>query len=283
MPYSTLISAAELYPHLEDPDWAMVDCRVVLGNSSAGREAYLQSHIPGAVFIDLEGELSAPILPGKTGRHPLPDPEEFARTLSALGIGPGVQVIAYDDAGGALAAGRLWWMLRWLGFDSAAVLDGGWQEWLRRGLPVKEGSESRPSKPFEIHLRPELAVSTAEVEQLRSDPAYRLIDARAADRFRGQNEKFDPVAGHIPGAINAPYLENLTPEGVFRPKDELRGKYLSLVGDVPADHVVFYCGSGVTAVHDILAMLAAGMGEARLYPGSWSEWITHPELTVAGK
>ncbi len=172
-------------------------------------------------------------------------------------------------------------MLRWLGFEQAAVLDGGWQAWLRQGLPVRAGRENHPAGAVQVCLRPELAIHTEQVERLRSDPAYRLVDARSVERYRGENEPIDPVAGHIPGAINAPYLENMAPDGTFLSKVELRQKYLSLLGEVPADKVVFYCGSGVTAVHGILAMMAAGLGEARLYPGSWSEWITDDERPIA--
>jgi thiosulfate/3-mercaptopyruvate sulfurtransferase len=281
MTYTTLISTDELFPHLDDPHWLIVDCRAILADPEGGRNAYLHSHIPGAVFVDLEHELSGTIIRGSTGRHPLPEPEQAGRTFSRLGIEPGIQVVAYDDAGGALAAGRLWWMLRWLGFDSAAVLDGGWQAWKHMGLPKRPGGEIRPPGSFQVHLRPELVVTVNQVERLRSDPAYRLVDVRASDRFRGQNEKIDPVAGHIPGAINSPYQENMTLEGAYRPEDELRQKYLILLGDVPAENVIFYCGSGVTAVHSILAMLVAGLGEGRLYPGSWSEWITDRERPIA--
>jgi thiosulfate/3-mercaptopyruvate sulfurtransferase len=282
MKYNVLIKPHELVPHLDDPSWVILDCRVSLASSESVEKAYLENHISGAVRVDLASDLSAPAIAGVTGRHPLPEPEQAARIFSRLGIGPGVQVVTYDDAGGALAAGRAWWMLHWLGFDQAAVLDGGWQAWLRLGLPLRSGREANPPGSFQARLRPELAMTTAQVERLRSDPAYRLIDARSAERFRGENEQLDPVAGHIPGAINAPYMENLAPDGTFLSKDVLRQRYLSLLGDVPADKVVFYCGSGVTAVHDILALMAAGLGEGRLYPGSWSEWITHPELPRAG-
>jgi thiosulfate/3-mercaptopyruvate sulfurtransferase len=168
-----------------------------------------------------------------------------------------------------------------LGHAAVAVLDGGWQAWKRRELPVRQGMETRATQPFHARPRPELVFSTEQVDRIRRDLAYRLIDARTADRFHGKNEKIDPVAGRIPGAFNAPYLENLTPEGTFRSKAELRQKYQSLLGATPIENVVFYCGSGVTAVHDILAVSAAGLGEARLYPGSWSEWITDPRRPVA--
>ena len=281
MTFTTLITTDDVLPHLDDLDWLIVDCRAALADPESGRNAYLEGHIPGAIYVDLEDELSGPIIRGTTGRHPLPEPGQAGRTFSRLGIGPGIQVVAYDDAGGALAAGRLWWMLRWLGFDSAAVLDGGWQTWRRLGLPVRPGREIHPPRSFQVHLRPELVVTADQVERMRLDPAYQLVDARASDRFRGQNEKIDPVAGHIPGAINAPYQENMTPEGTYRPKDELRQRYLSLLGDVPADKVVYYCGSGVSAVHDILAMMVAGLGEAHLFAGSWSEWITNHDRPVA--
>jgi thiosulfate/3-mercaptopyruvate sulfurtransferase len=281
MTYNVLIQPRELLPHLGDPNWVILDCRASLSSSDSVEKAYLENHIPGAVKVDLASDLSAPVVPGVTGRHPLPQPEQAARTFSRMGIGPGFQVVAYDDAGGALAAGRAWWMLRWLGFEDAAVLNGGWQAWLRQGLPLRSGSEVNPPGEFQARLRPELAITTEQVERLRSGRAYRLVDARSAERFRGENEQFDPVAGHIPGAINAPYMENLAPDGTFLSKDVLRQRYIALLGDVPADKVVFYCGSGVTAAHDILAMMAAGLGESRLYPGSWSEWITHPELARA--
>jgi thiosulfate/3-mercaptopyruvate sulfurtransferase len=191
-----------------------------------------------------------------------------------------VQVVAYDDAGGALAAVRLWWMLRWLGYEAAAVLDGGWSKWLAEGRPVRGGEESRAPRQFQPHLRPELLVDTAAVEAARQNVTYRVLDARAAERYHGQNETIDPVAGHIPEALSAPYLENLAAEGVFRPRDELRQRYGELLGETPTDRVICYCGSGVTAIHDLLAMLHAGLGEGRLYAGSWSEWITDPDRPI---
>jgi thiosulfate/3-mercaptopyruvate sulfurtransferase len=164
-------------------------------------------------------------------------------------------------------------MLRWLGHEAVAVLDGGWQKWLNEGRPVRPGREARPHRSFTPHPRPELLADSKEVEEMRLDPTHRLVDVRAAERYHGQIEPIDPVAGHIPGAVNAPYLENLTAEGVFRSPDELRAQYQRLLGDIPSEKAIFYCGSGVTGIHGILALRHAGLGEARLYAGSWSEWI----------
>jgi thiosulfate/3-mercaptopyruvate sulfurtransferase len=225
--------------------------------------------------------LADPIVSGVTGRHPLPSPDEAARRFGRLGIGPGVQVVAYDDQGGSLSAVRLWWMLRWLGHDAAAVLDGGWQKWIEEDRPVSGGEETRPPQSFTPQVRPGMWVTTAEVEQLRRDPAYRLIDVRAPERYRGEVEPIDPVAGHIPGAVNAPYSQNLSESGGFRQQEELKEYYQSLVGHTPAERVVFYCGSGVTSIHSLLAMELAGLGQAKLYPGSWSEWIADRRRPVA--
>lgn len=279
--YTTLITPAELLPHLEDPEWAIVDARFWLAETERGRNDYLAAHIPGAVYVHLDEDLSAPVIRGVTGRHPLPTVEQAGRVFSRLGIGSGVQVVAYDEAGGTMAAGRVWWMLRWLGHEAAAVLNGGWQAWQKAGYPGRGGAESRPQREFKPRPRPEMIVSAAEVERLRQDPAFRVLDARAADRFRGENEIIDPVAGHIPGAVSAPALENLDAEGAFLPPEALRQRYERLLGGVPAERVVAYCGSGVTATHDLLALMVAGLGEGRLYAGSWSEWITDPRRPVA--
>jgi thiosulfate/3-mercaptopyruvate sulfurtransferase len=282
MSYQTLISAEVLRSHLGDPDWAIVDCRFTLGDPQRGRRDYLQAHIPGAVYAQLEEDLCSPHLPGVTGRHPLPPVDELARKFSEWGIGPGVQVVAYDDwpgASGAVAA-RLWWSLRWLGHQAVAVLDGGWNRWLQMSGPVNAGTETRPHRDFRPSPHPELIASVDEVDTLRSDPAYKLFDSRSADRYRGENETIDPVAGHIPGALNAPYAENVRPDGLFRPPDELRQRFSALLGETPAQNAVFYCGSGVTAAHNLLALAHAGLGNARLYLGSWSEWITDPSKPV---
>jgi thiosulfate/3-mercaptopyruvate sulfurtransferase len=232
------------------------------------------------VYAHLDEDLSGLIIKGVTGRHPLPEVDKVTATFSRFGIDSCVQVVAYDDVGGALAAGRVWWLLRWLGHERAALLDGGWQAWVRRGLPIRSGKEFRPPRIFIPHRRDELIVSTQEVEKMRKDPHYRVLDARTAERYRGENETIDPIAGHIPGAISAPYPDNLNPDGTFLMDERLAERYKKLVEGAPIDHVVAYCGSGVTATHDILAMMKAGLGEARLYAGSYSEWITDPKRPV---
>jgi thiosulfate/3-mercaptopyruvate sulfurtransferase len=219
------------------------------------------------------------VIPGQTSRHPLPSIDSLAQTFSRWGIDEQVQVVVYDDTGGAMAA-RLWWLLRWLGHDAVAVLDGGWPRWQSEGYPARNGVESRASRVFTPRLRPPLLADAAEVLAVRDDPAYCLLDARSADRYRGENEPFDPVAGRIPGAISAPYTENLGPEGCFRPVEELQTWFQNLLGDTPSERTIVYCGSGVTAAHNLLALAHAGLGEGRLYAGSWSEWITDPERPI---
>jgi thiosulfate/3-mercaptopyruvate sulfurtransferase len=278
--YTTLITSEILAPQVHDAGWAIVDCRYRLADFGFGRRAYAESHIAGAVFADIGDDLSSPVIHGKTGRHPLPEVAAITAKLCAWGIDGGAQVVAYDDSGGSMAA-RLWWLLRWLGHDAVAVLDGGWPLWQKRGLPVRSGLESRPARTFVPRVRPDLVLTAEQVDRIRGEPAWRVLDARDADRFRGENETIDPVAGHIPGARSAPYADNLEPDGRFQSKDVLRRRYLEVLDGVPAERAVCYCGSGVTAAHDVLAMGYAGLGEARLYAGSWSEWIVDPARSVA--
>ena len=280
MIFTTLISTTELARHLDDPDWAILDCRFTLTDPPRGRRDYLQAHIPGAVYAHLGEDLSGRMVRGQTGRHPLPSIEMAAQTISNWGIAPGVQVVAYDDAGGALAAGRAWWMLGWLGHKAVAVLDGGWEQWSRNKIGWRSGQETRLSRQFIPHERPEMVVSAAQVESMRMDTSWRLYDARSTERYHGENETIDPIAGHIPGAWNVPYMDNLTPYNTFRPVYELRALYQAELENVPAERTVFYCGSGVTSIVNILAMAHAGLGEAHLYAGSWSEWITDPKRPV---
>ena len=285
MPFTTLISPAELADHLGDYDWAIIDCRFALSDIDKGRQAYREGHIPGAIYAHLDDDLSGPIIPGETGRHPLPDAARFAETLAGWGIDAGVQVVVYDDMGGFFAA-RLWWMLHWLGHEAVAVLDGGLGRWTAEGRPIRAGLESRARREFDADERTELVVDADEVLTNLEDDAFVLVDARDEARYRGEGDPgMDPVAGHIPGAVSAHLGKNLNADGAFRAPDDLRAYYVDLLGDpdtgIVPDDVVFYCGSGVTAAHDLLAMEVAGLGEHRLYPGSWSDWILDPERPIA--
>jgi thiosulfate/3-mercaptopyruvate sulfurtransferase len=278
MTYTTLISTAELALHLTDPDWVVFDCRFSLADPERGRHDYTQAHIPGALYAHLNKDLSSPIIPGVTGRHPLPSIEYISARFAAWGIDDQVQVVVYDDSGGGMAA-RLWWLLRWLGHDAVALLDGDWRKWKSEGRVVSNTTESRPARSFVPRLRSELLITTTEVESKVHETGYKLFDSRTAERYRGENETIDPIAGHIPGAISAPYPDNLNPDGTFQSQAELRARFTALLGGVSADHTAFYCGSGVTAAQNILVLKHVGLGDAKLYAGSWSEWITdskHP-------
>lgn len=281
MPFGPLIDCQALAGRLGDASCCVVDARFSLADPSQGERDYIYRHIPGALYAHLDRDLSGPIVPGRTGRHPLPDPDRLAATFGAWGIDAATQVVAYDGMGGALAAARLWWLLRWLGHEAVAVLDGGWAAWESEGRPTRAGRETQPPRRFVAQLRPELVVDATKVDAMRLDPAARLLDARGADRFRGENETIDPVAGHIPGARSAPFADNLGADGRFRPPAALRAHYAALLGSVSPERTAVYCGSGVTAAHDLLAMAQAGLDGARLYAGSWSEWITDPGRAVA--
>lgn len=269
--YQTLIDASSLAGHLDDRDWRIVDCRFELGDPRAGRLAWKHAHIPGAVYADLERDLSGRHVPG-SGRHPLPERDTLEQLCNALGISNDSQVVAYDDTGGAFAA-RLWWLLRWVGHEAVAVLDGGWSAWVDAGFPVSSQPVAPPDAAFVLH---EPLVKTVSAEEILADlptESLRLYDARDARRFSGEEEPIDPVAGHIPGAENRPFMGNLDREGRFLPSSRLRARFDS------ESPVVHYCGSGVTACHNLLAMTVAGLDAGRLYPGSWSGWIedeTHP-------
>jgi thiosulfate/3-mercaptopyruvate sulfurtransferase len=281
MTYTTLISTADLAAHLQDPNWAIVDCRFRLDDKAAGRQGYLAGHIPGAVYAHLDEDLSSPILPGKTGRHPLPTVETFAATLSAWGIDNQTQVVAYDESSGVMA-GRLWWMLRWLGHDAVAVLDGDVRTWQREGRPLVAGEERRSPRIFVPHPRPELQVSADEIQANLTDARYKVFDVRDEARYRGEVAGLDPVAGHIPGAHSAFYGHNLDADGKFLPPEQLRRRYEGLLEDTPPEETIFYCGSGVSVHHNLLALAHAGLGQgARVYIGSWSDWISDPNRPVA--
>jgi len=279
MAYSTIIPIQELSNHLDDPDWVIVDCRFDLADPGKGRRLYQQAHIPGAVYAHLDEDLSSPVVPGKTGRHPLPGLEAFAAVLSGWGIDDTVQVAVYDDAGGAYAA-RLWWMLRWLGHPAAAILDGGFPVWQHNGLPTKSDIETRKARKFLPKPNAALFTSAQEILAAQKSGTKIILDARGPERYAGETEPIDPVAGHIPGAVNSPYTLNLNAQGQFLSPGELKARYAEIIGGTRPEDVIVYCGSGVTAAHNILAMMHAGLGEAVLYPGSWSEYITDPQRPV---
>lgn len=282
MVFSTLISIDELNKNLKNPDWAIIDCRFSLGDFEKGRQEYLKGHIPEAIYAHLNDDLSGEIIPGKTGRHPLPTIEKAEDKFSRMGIDKQVQVVAYDDypVNGASAA-RLWWMLRWLGHEAVAVLDGGWVEWVKRGFQQHIGEEYRQSRIFTPNPDSSMQVDVAFVEKIRNDPDYRLFDSRSADRYRGENETIDPIAGHIPGAYSAPFMDNYDEKGMLLSTEQLRHRFNKLLNGVPMNKAVFYCGSGVTAAANVFASVVAGMHGARIYSGSWSEWIINPARPIA--
>jgi len=279
--HTTLIDAATLSQHLADPGWVILDCRHDLMNADSGRNAFAEGHIQNAQFANIDTDLSGP----KTGadgvfrgRHPLPDRAQLVETLRSWGINDDTQVVAYDAHGGMFAA-RLWWLLRWVGHGAVAVLDGGLAAWTAAGLPLV--TPTAPRARGSLNERPTLArtVSVAEVVANLDSKRQQVIDARANDRFRGENETIDPVGGHIPGARNRFFKDNLQADGRFKDAATLKQELAAIVG-APAD-AIMQCGSGVTACHNLLAMEVAGLPGAALYPGSWSEWCAAPSRPVA--
>ena len=274
----TLISTDDLEARLAEPDIVICDVRHDLGRPDTwGRAQYDAGHVPGAIFVHVDTDLSAPRT-GKNGRHPLPTPEQAARNFGRLGIGQGKEVVAYDQGGGAYAA-RLWWMLRWLGFDAVAVLDGGFAKWSAEGRVVS----TDPAEPAPATFRIGRVTPTVNATGVMASIPRRqllIVDARAPERFRGETEPLDPVAGHIPGARNRPHAQNLNADGTFKEAAFLRAEFGTLLDGVSHEQVVHSCGSGVSACHNILAMEIAGLAGTRLYPGSWSEWCADPGRPV---
>jgi thiosulfate/3-mercaptopyruvate sulfurtransferase len=274
---TTLVSTEILAQRLDDPDWVVFDCRHELTDPTRGRAEYMASHIPGARFLHLDEDLSARKT-GTNGRHPLPDPGVLMEKLGRAGVNSRKQVVAYDAQGGMVAA-RLWWLLRWLGHLPVAVLDGGWNQWIAEGRP--QSAEVPPPQSANFSGKPGDTWVRANFVRLRlGDPNLVLVDARAPDRFRGQNETLDPVGGRIPGARNRYFRENLDPSGRFKAPEALKEEFETVLGPAGAENVVNYCGSGVSACHNLLAMEVAGLRGARLYPGSWSEWSADPSRPV---
>ena len=277
---TNIISVEELRAELHNPKLVLVDCRFDLSRPDAGREAYVLGHIPGAFYAHLDKDLSGGRTPS-SGRHPLPDPETLSETLGRWGVDSEARVVAYDAQNGAMAAARLWWLLKWLGHDAAAVLDGGLQAWQAASLPLtKEIPPTRHAR-FVQHVRNDRLIVAQELAARMQDSTWRILDARAPERYAGELEPIDPVAGHIPGAVNHPFARNVTNEGRFRTPQELRQSFSATMANSSADHVIAMCGSGVTAAHLLLAMDVAGLHGARLYAGSWSEWISDKSRPVA--
>lgn len=277
MAFDSIVDITQTNSHLHDPDWLIVDCRYDLFDPQFGKQAYLSGHIPGAVFADINTQLSGPVIPGKTGRHPLPEINSLTETFTFWGIDENVQVVAYDDGGGKFAA-RLWWLLHWLGHTKAAVLDGGIHIWEKAGLQLETGVSKRTPRRFIPRLQSQMVGTLSQMDSISRE--LRIIDSRAPERFAGKFENIDPIAGRIPGAKNHFYQDNLTNDLTFLPKHKLQAQISPLIENVQPEDVVFYCGSGITGAHNVLAMYAAGLGMAKLYPGSWSEWITDPSRPI---
>lgn len=277
MSYTTLVDVATLKAHLDDPSWLVVDVRHQLADSGYGERAYAADHIPGAVFLHCDRDLSGPMT-GCNGRHPLPEPETLAGRLGDIGIGTTTQVVVYDDAQGMIA-GRLWWLLRWLGHDAVALLDGGLQAWQAAGGTLTDVVPTPVPRVFVARPQNTLVKADYVLERIET-PHMHLVDARSADRFRGENETIDPVGGHIPGAVNRFFKDNLRPDGRFKPAAELRAEWLAVLAGALPDQVVHQCGSGVSACLNMVAMEIAGLPGSRLYAGSWSEWCADPGRPV---
>ena len=279
MTLTTLISTTELAGRAGDPALAIIDCRFMLDDVAWGRRQYEAGHIPGAVYAHIDDDLSGPKT-GTNGRHPLPSPDALRATLSRLGIDASVQVVAYDQDNGMYAS-RLWWLLRWMGHEAVAVLDGGFAQWTSDGRPIVAGVETRAARTFSGTPHGELLADADAVEKTLTSNAWQLMDARAPERFRGDVEPIDKVAGHIPGAMNFFYKQNLDDRGLFHSPADLRARYEEALAGRKAEDVVAYCGSGVTACHNVLALEHAGLHGTRLYAGSWSEWSSDARRPIA--
>ncbi|MGY4532729.1 thiosulfate/3-mercaptopyruvate sulfurtransferase [Pseudomonas sp. TE3786] len=281
MSFAQLITPAELASRPAGPDRLILDCRFALDDLAYGQRSYAEGHIPGAVFADLEQHLSGTIVKGRTGRHPLPKPETLSQQLRAWGLNNASEVILYDDDPGAFAA-HAWWLLAWLGKrDNVYLLNGGLKAWKEAGLALDQALPERTAGDFAGQADDRLVIRAEQLEILLGDPELTLIDARALPRFKGEVEPIDPVAGHIPGAQCAVFTDNLGSDGRFLPAEQLRARFASFLGERSVDGLVAYCGSGVTACHNLFALCLAGYPLAPLYAGSWSEWIIDPSRPVA--
>jgi len=281
MPLAQLIAPRQLAERLGEPKLVILDCRFALEDVDYGQRSYAEGHIAGAHFADLERDLSGPVVKGVTGRHPLPQPGRLIERFQQWGISNDSEVVLYDDGPGAFAA-RAWWLLAWLGKrNGVSILDGGLKAWHAAGLPLSLDPADRHEGTFSGKPDPTLLISAQHLRERLGDPALTLLDARALPRFRGDVEPIDPVAGHIPGAQCAAFSENLDSDGHFLPAEQLKARFARLIGSRKVEDLVAYCGSGVTACHNLFALSLAGYPLAPLYAGSWSEWITDPQRQVA--
>ena len=279
MSYQTIISASELANNLDNPNWAILDCRDSLMDAGYGHRSYLEAHIPNASFCRLFDDFSSPITP-KTGRHPLPDMKKLSVKLGDWGIDENTQVVVYDDMGGAIAA-RMWWQIRTLGHKNVALLNGGLKHWLSQDLPMTTEIKQAEQKEFKGHFDDEQLILVDMVLDNIDAKNFGLLDARAAPRYRGEKEPFDPVAGHVPNAINRDFMDNLNEQGLFISPETLKQEFESILEQSPNQQIVHMCGSGVTANHNMLAMEIAGLTGSKLFLGSWSQWVTDASRPVA--
>jgi thiosulfate/3-mercaptopyruvate sulfurtransferase len=281
MPIAQLISPQALDLKKEQAGLVILDCRFALEDPDYGQRSYAEGHIAGSSFADLERDLSGPVIKGVTGRHPLPDPEKLVERLRTWGVNADSEIVLYDDGPGTFAA-RAWWLLAWLGKrDGVFILDGGLKAWHAAGLPLSLDPPGTSPGSFSGTPDNSLLLSTEQLQQRLGQPTLTLLDARAQPRFRGEVEPIDPVAGHIPGAQCSAFSENLGSDGRFLPADQLKQRFAAKLGDRSPTELVAYCGSGVTACHNLFALCLAGYPLASLYAGSWSEWITDPKRAVA--
>lgn len=279
MTYQTIISAEDLNKNINNQDWFVFDCRFMLKDPEGGLKKFNQGHIPGAQYADMDTDLASPVT-STSGRHPLPNPDELMHTLQLWGVSNSSQIICYDDMSGAFAA-RMWWLLKWLGHENIAVLDGGLEKWTALGLELEVDVRNREKGTFSGQANNNMWVDIEFVQKELSQNKITLLDARSGERFTAQDSKTDPVAGHVPGAQSFPFTGNLSKQGVFLSKDELRKRFASTLNNSESKETINMCGSGVTACHNLLAMSVADMPMTRLFVGSWSEWIKDNSRPVA--
>ena len=281
--FKSVITPEQTNELLNSSNLIIIDCRYELSTPDKGKEDFQHSHIPGAIYAHLKYDLAGPVVPERTGRHPLPDIDELSKKFSSWGIGKDTQVIAYDESTGAMVAARVWWLLKYLGHDNVAVLNGGFENWTKQGYPTT--AEIITPKPaiFTPEVNPQMLVTSNDVEAVLNNNNYLIIDSRAEERYLGEFEPIDPIAGRIPGAVNRFHANNNDDDGKYKNSSLLKEEFTELINNIPADKTIFYCGSGVTGAQNVLAYYYAGLGLPKLYAGSWSEWITDPNRPILGK